>query len=125
MLNIGLLAPGAGEYYIGEVASSAEDYYTGRGESAGRWVGSLAAEIGLSGEVAPEDFRLVLAGRDPRSECRVATSVASSKAGNATYDRSPRIRTPRWRLRRSTWSANALGPPPVERHQHLGLSRGR
>lgn len=67
MLNIGLLAPGAGEYYIGEVASSAEDYYTGRGESAGRWVGSLAAEIGLSGEVAPEDFRLVLAGRDPRS----------------------------------------------------------
>ena len=49
MLNIGLLAPGAGEYYIGEVASSAEDYYTGRGESAGRWVGSLAQEIGLAG----------------------------------------------------------------------------
>lgn len=67
MLNIGLLAPGAGEYYIGEVASSAEDYYTGRGESAGRWVGSLAAEIGLSGEVNPDHFRAALAGRDPFS----------------------------------------------------------
>lgn len=67
MLNIGLLAPGAGEYYIGEVASSAEDYYTGRGESAGRWVGSLARELGLEGEVDPEQFRAVLAGRDPRN----------------------------------------------------------
>jgi len=67
VLNIGLLAPGAVEYYIGEVASSAEDYYTGRGESAGRWVGSLAAEIGLSGEVNPVHFRAVLAGRDPFS----------------------------------------------------------
>ena len=46
MLNIGLLAPGAGEYYIGQVATSAEDYYTGRGETAGRWVGSLAEEVG-------------------------------------------------------------------------------
>ncbi len=67
MLNIGLLAPGAGEYYIGEVASSAEDYYTGRGESAGRWVGSLAEELGLRGEVDPDHFRAVLAGREPHS----------------------------------------------------------
>ena len=65
MLNIGLLAPGAGEYYIGEVATSAEDYYTGRGETAGRWVGSLAEEIGLRGEVDPDDFRAVLAGQGP------------------------------------------------------------
>lgn len=67
MLNIGLLAPGAGEYYISEVASSAEDYYTGRGEGAGRWVGSLSMEIGLRGEVDPDHFRAVLAGRDPLS----------------------------------------------------------
>lgn len=67
MLNIGLLAPGAGEYYVGEVASSAEDYYTGRGESVGRWVGSLAEELGLRGEVDPDQFRAVLAGRDPFS----------------------------------------------------------
>lgn len=84
MLNIGLLAPGAGEYYIGEVASSAEDYYTGRGESAGRWVGSLAAEIGLSGEVAAEDFRSVLAGRDPHTgEQLVHRKSSTGTAGEA------------------------------------------
>ena len=82
MLNIGLLAPGAGEYYIGEVASSAEDYYTGRGESAGRWVGSLALELGLDGEVEPEHFRAVLAGRDPFSgEQLVHRKAAKSDEG--------------------------------------------
>ena len=86
MLNIGLLAPGAGEYYIGEVASSAEDYYTGRGESAGRWVGSLAAEVGLAGEVAPEDFRAVLAGRDPRSGEQLVHRKAAGSADTTAIE---------------------------------------
>jgi hypothetical protein len=30
MLDVGKLSPGATEYYIGEVATSAEDYYSGR-----------------------------------------------------------------------------------------------
>jgi len=67
VLNIGKLSPGGGEYYIGEIATSAEDYYTGHGEAAGRWAGSLAADIGLVGEVDPEHFRRVLLGRDPFS----------------------------------------------------------
>src|SRR5438309_2333309 len=74
MLNIGRLSPDAADYYIGEVASSAEDYYTGRGESRGRWVGSLAGTLGLRGAVAPEDFRAVLDGRDPRSGERLVGS---------------------------------------------------
>ncbi|MFP5327809.1 MAG: MobF family relaxase, partial [Acidimicrobiia bacterium] len=65
MLNIGKLAPGAAEYYLGEVATSAEDYYTGRGEHSGRWVGSLAAGLGLQGTVDPDTFRAVLEGRHP------------------------------------------------------------
>lgn len=65
MLNIGKLRPGGGEYYVREVASSAEDYYLGRGEAPGRWVGSLATEMGLDGEVDPEHFRAVLDGRHP------------------------------------------------------------
>jgi len=81
VLNVGLLAPGAGSYYIDSVASSAEDYYTGRGESAGRWVGDLARSMGLVGEVSPEDFRAVLAGRDPQSgELLVNRGVTRSKA---------------------------------------------
>ena len=51
VLNIGRLGPGAREYYVGEVATSAEDYYTGRGEAKGRWVGSLRETLGLDGEV--------------------------------------------------------------------------
>ena len=65
MLNIGRLAPRAAEYYLGEVATAAEDYYSGRGESPGRWVGSLSAALGLVGAVDPEAFRAVLEGRHP------------------------------------------------------------
>ena len=86
MLNIGLLAPGAGEYYIGEVASSAEDYYTGRGESAGRWVGSLSAEMGLRGAVEPEDFRSVLAGCDPRTGEHLVHRKAPRTSDSLTVD---------------------------------------
>lgn len=89
MLNIGLLAPGAGEYYIGEVATSAEDYYTGKGETAGRWVGSLAEEIGLQGEVSPDHFRAVLAGQDPFSGEQLVQRKTSASAG------SPEIRADR------------------------------
>jgi conjugative relaxase-like TrwC/TraI family protein len=74
VLNIGRLAPGAADYYVGEVATSAEDYYTGRGESQGRWVGSLAADIGLDGTVEPEAFRAVLDGKNPVTGERLARS---------------------------------------------------
>jgi conjugative relaxase-like TrwC/TraI family protein len=74
VLNIGRLAPGAADYYVGEVATSAEDYYTGRGESQGRWVGSLATDIGLEGSVEAEAFRAVLDGRHPLTGERLARS---------------------------------------------------
>ena len=67
MLNIGRLQPGGADYYVGEVATSAEDYYLGHGEAPGRWVGSLAAQLGLQGQVDPEDFRRILEGRDPHT----------------------------------------------------------
>ena len=65
MLNIGKLAHGGAEYYLTTVASSVEAYYTGAGEAPGRWVGSAAAHLGLTGLVTPETLRSVLAGADP------------------------------------------------------------
>ncbi|MBA2765336.1 MAG: relaxase domain-containing protein, partial [Thermoleophilaceae bacterium] len=65
MLTIGRIRPGGADYYVGEVASSAEDYYLGDGEAPGRWVGSLAAEMGLTGKVDPDHFRSILEGRHP------------------------------------------------------------
>ncbi len=35
VLNIGKLGAGGERYYLGTVASGAEDYYTGAGEAAG------------------------------------------------------------------------------------------
>src|SRR5688500_3340776 len=73
MLNIGMLAPGAADYYIGEVATSAADYYTGRGQSPGRWVGSLARDLGLVGLVASDALRAVLEGRHPVSGAQLTS----------------------------------------------------
>jgi hypothetical protein len=65
VLTIGRLRPGGAEYYVGEIATSAEDYYLGHGEAPGRWVGSLAADLGLQGQVDPNHFRRLLEGRHP------------------------------------------------------------
>ena len=78
MLNIGKLSPGAAEYYVGEIASSAEDYYTGRGEAKGRWVGSLRDVLGLDGEVDVDHFRAVLAGRHPHTGVTLISSQGSA-----------------------------------------------
>ena len=78
MLNIGKLSPGATEYYVGEVATTAEDYYSGRGEHPGRWVGSLALELGLSGQVDPDHFRRVLRGQHPHTGKDLVTAQGSA-----------------------------------------------
>lgn len=58
MLSIGKVggADADPRYYLDTVAKGAEDYYTGRGEAAGRWAGSGAAAQGLSGTVEDEPF---------------------------------------------------------------------
>lgn len=67
MLNVGKLATGAAEYFLGEVASSPDAYYTGAKEAPGYWCGSLAPDLGLVGQVDPDDFRALLTGLDPRN----------------------------------------------------------
>jgi hypothetical protein len=47
MLSIGKLGAGQEGYYTAKVAEGAEDYYSGRGEAEGQWVGSAAAEFAL------------------------------------------------------------------------------
>jgi conjugative relaxase-like TrwC/TraI family protein len=52
-------------YWINAVAEGAEDYYTKPGEAPGEWMGELAAELGLEGEVDPDAYAAVLAGKHP------------------------------------------------------------
>jgi len=52
-------------YYVEQVARDRHDYYAGHGEAPGVWRGAFADQLGLSGDVAAEDFRAVLDGVDP------------------------------------------------------------
>jgi transposase-like protein len=49
MLSIGKLAAGQERYYEQRVAKGLDDYFTGRGESPGRWMGRGAADLRLRG----------------------------------------------------------------------------
>jgi conjugative relaxase-like TrwC/TraI family protein len=67
VLSIGKLGFGQEGYYLDTVATGAEDYYVGRGEAPGRWLGSMARELGLDGQVEADTLREILAGPDPSS----------------------------------------------------------
>jgi conjugative relaxase-like TrwC/TraI family protein len=73
------MVAGSQEYYIRTVATGREEYYTGSGESPGSWVGEGARRLGLDGDVAPDDLRLVLAGVSPDGEILTAGRVAETK----------------------------------------------
>ncbi len=66
MLSIGKIALGQQRYYEVQVAHGADDYYSGRGEAPGEWVGAGAGPLGLEGQVSGEQFSALIAGRNPR-----------------------------------------------------------
>ncbi len=65
MLSLWKLRVGAESYYLSQVAQGLDDYYTGRGEMPGRWLGNAAPGLELDGAVAASDLRAVLAGLAP------------------------------------------------------------
>lgn len=67
MLSVAKLTPGQESYYERSVATGIDDYYAGRGESPGIWVGSGAAELGLSGVVGEGQLGVVIRGDHPHS----------------------------------------------------------
>jgi conjugative relaxase-like TrwC/TraI family protein len=83
VLTIGKLGVGPAqlEYYARQVAAGAEDYYAGRGESPGVWLGSGATGIGLpAGErVERAGFMALMRGLHPADGSVLRTMTASSK----------------------------------------------
>jgi conjugative relaxase-like TrwC/TraI family protein len=70
VLSIGKLTGGANSarYYEQTVATGREDYYSGRGESAGHWVGDGARALGIEGSINEGELQTLLAdGRHPRT----------------------------------------------------------
>ena len=54
-------------YWINAVAEGGEDYYTKPGEAPGEWMGELAAELDLAGDVDRDAYAAVLAGKHPQT----------------------------------------------------------
>ena len=82
MLSIGSLLLDQTLYYERSVAAGADDYYAGRGESPGQWIGSGAGELGLSGTVTAEGFQALMAGRHPRTGLQLAKRGERSVAAH-------------------------------------------
>jgi conjugative relaxase-like TrwC/TraI family protein len=88
VLSIGKLALGQQAYYAKQVAQGRDDYYTGRGEAAGEWVGAGAGELGLEGPISAGEFTALLEGRDPRapeSRLRASSSQPEVAALDLTF----------------------------------------
>ncbi len=66
VMSKGALTAARAETYYEEKYSQ-DDYYTEKQRVVGNWFGRGAEELGLSGEIATEDFRAVLRGLGPAS----------------------------------------------------------
>jgi conjugative relaxase-like TrwC/TraI family protein len=69
VLTIGKLGASVDQlaYYEQQVAQGLEDYFSGRGEAPGRWLGGGCGGIGLRGQVDRAGFMRAMRGCDPRT----------------------------------------------------------
>ncbi|HEU4598673.1 MAG TPA: MobF family relaxase, partial [Solirubrobacterales bacterium] len=65
MVGVTKIGPRNANYWINAVAEGGEDYYTKPGEVPGEWLGALAEELGLEGEVDRDAYAAVLTGKHP------------------------------------------------------------
>jgi conjugative relaxase-like TrwC/TraI family protein len=71
VLSVAKLTPGQERYYEQSVAAGLDDYYAGRGESAGVWAGHGAAELELEGVAQHGQLGALIRGLDPRTQERL------------------------------------------------------
>jgi conjugative relaxase-like TrwC/TraI family protein len=67
MVGVTKIQRGNAGYWLSAVAEGGDDYYTKPGEAPGEWVGDLADELGLHGQVDATGYGAILEGRDPTS----------------------------------------------------------
>ena len=91
MLSIGKLGAGHSAYYELSVADGAEDYYTGRGEARGWYLGTGADDLDLTGIVDKGDLKHLFRGTHP--------TTGEQWIKRQEHDRKPRtIRLPDGRV---------------------------
>jgi conjugative relaxase-like TrwC/TraI family protein len=86
MLSIGKLGKGQESYYLEKVAEGAEDYYSGEGEEAGQWLGDAARELGLSGEIEPDQLVAMLTGMNPATGEPLGLVAVSGRGSVPGFD---------------------------------------
>ncbi|HWW66542.1 MAG TPA: MobF family relaxase [Solirubrobacterales bacterium] len=64
-MGVTKIGHGNADYWINAVAEGGDDYYTKPGEAPGEWMGELAAELDLAGQVERDAYAAVLAGKHP------------------------------------------------------------
>ena len=79
MLSVAKLVPGQADYYEEQVAQGRDDYYAGRGEAPGRWLGTAAGELGLSGELARGELEGLLRMEVPGREAPLRRTAAERR----------------------------------------------
>jgi conjugative relaxase-like TrwC/TraI family protein len=71
MLSVSKLSPGQEAYYERSVAAGIEEYYAGRGESPGVWIGRSALELELEGVVGEGELGRLIGGRHPLTSAQL------------------------------------------------------
>ena len=84
MLSIGKLTAEQSRYYERQVAQGRDDYYSGRGESPGRWTGAGAETLRVGARVDDDGFMKLMDGRDPGTGERLKRVGGRSKV--AAFD---------------------------------------
>src|SRR5215218_4845626 len=64
-LPVKALKAGQEAYWLDQIARNREEYFSGRGESPGRFLGSAAAQSGLEGIASAEQVQAMFQGLDP------------------------------------------------------------
>lgn len=98
MLNIGRMGPRSHRYYLDHVARGAEDYYLGRGEAPGEWLGAGARQFGLDGQVTGDQLSAVLDARDPTTGEVLSNHPARKVPGFDLTFRAPKSVSLLWSL---------------------------
>jgi conjugative relaxase-like TrwC/TraI family protein len=118
VLSIGRIGGGTGDprYYIDNVAQGKEDYYSGRGESPGQWLGTAAASDGLTGPVDDEQFLGLLGAgtAQPRKVLGYDLTFSAPKSVSVLYGVGDRTVSPVVREAHDRAVEEALGY--IERH---------
>jgi hypothetical protein len=64
-LPVKALKAGQEAYWLDQIAGNREEYFSGHGESPGRFIGGAAKASSLEGVASPEQVRAMFQGLDP------------------------------------------------------------